>query len=122
ALEEAEEEKTLLPQVRAGDKVRLYDVKAEQHFTQPPARFNEASLVKELEEQGIGRPSTYAQIMSTIQDKGYVEKRENRFYPTELGMMVTKLLTQSFPLIMDVAFTAGMEENLDKIEEAKADW
>ncbi len=122
ALEEIEEEKTRLPEVNKGDSVKLKNVAAHQHFTEPPPRFNEASLVKELEERGIGRPSTYAQIMSTVQDKGYVEKRENRFHPTELGAMVTDLLKESFPAVMDIAFTAGMEANLDKIEEGEADW
>lgn len=122
ALEEIEEEKTRLPDVQVGDGVKLRKVEANQHFTEPPPRFNEASLVKELEEKGIGRPSTYAQILSTVQDKGYVEKRENRFYPTELGTLVTDLLKESFPRIMDVAFTASMESKLDKVEEGEADW
>ena len=86
----------------------------EQHFTQPPPRFTEASLVKELEEQGIGRPSTYAAILSVIQDKKYVEKLEGRFYPTELGNTMTDQLVKHFPHEMDVAFTAGMEEQLDR--------
>src|SRR5439155_13696539 len=74
-----------LPDVKEGETLQLLEIKPEQHFTQPPPRFSEASLVKELEEKGIGRPSTYAAILSTIQDRGYVEKRENRLYPTELG-------------------------------------
>ncbi len=94
----------------------------EQHFTQPPPRFTEASLVKELEEKGIGRPSTYAAILSTIQDKEYVEKKENRFYPTDLGKIVTELLLGAFPRVMDVQFTAKMEEDLDEVEEGKVDW
>src|SRR5260221_612039 len=87
---------------RKGPETRkLPDVKPEQHFTQPPPRFSEASLVKELEEQGIGRPSTYANIMSTIQDRGYVERKEARFYPTMLGTKVNDLLVESFPDILD---------------------
>ncbi|MEI6805963.1 MAG: type I DNA topoisomerase [Myxococcaceae bacterium] len=119
---EQEEEKTLLPVVEKGDLINFKKIDALQHFTQPPPRFTEASLVKELEDKGIGRPSTYASILSVIQDKEYTEKREGRFYPTELGMIVTDLLIGSFPKIMDIAFTAGMEESLDKIEEGEADW
>ncbi len=122
ALDEEKEERTLLPAVAEGDKITFKKVDALQHFTQAPPRFTEASLVKELEDKGIGRPSTYASILSTIQEKTYVEKKEGRFYPSELGMIVTDLLVQAFPLIMDVAFTAGMEENLDKIEEGTANW
>ncbi|MBN4077314.1 type I DNA topoisomerase [Sulfobacillus acidophilus] len=119
ALDEAKQEHVHLPDVEKGDEIELKKVNANQHFTQPPPKFNEASLVKELEEKGIGRPSTYASILSTIQDKGYVEKSENRFSPSELGLIVTDLLKESFPDIMDVAFTAEMEEKLDKIEEGK---
>src|SRR5205814_1175293 len=88
----------------------------------PPPRFTDASLIRELEEKGIGRPSTYASILSNIQDREYVEKRENRYYPSELGIVVTDLLKQAFPEIMDAAFTAGMEEQLDLVEEGKTDW
>ena len=119
---EQEEEKTLLPSVQKGELIRFKQIDALQHFTQPPPRFTEASLVKELEDKGIGRPSTYASILSVIQDKEYTEKKEGRFYPTELGLIVTDLLIGSFPQIMDIAFTAGMEENLDKIEEGDANW
>ncbi|MBI5525881.1 MAG: type I DNA topoisomerase [Deltaproteobacteria bacterium] len=111
-----------LPDLHEGARLKLMDVKPEQHFTQPPPRFTEGSLVKELEEKGIGRPSTYATILSTIVDKKYVEKKENRISPTELGFVVTDLLVKSFPKIMDVAFTAGMEERLDEIEEGKTPW
>src|SRR5262249_34479679 len=97
----------------------LRDASADQHFTQPPPRFSEASLVKELEEKGIGRPSTYAAILSTIQDRGYVEKKEGRFHPTLLGTRVNELLVHSFPDILNVDFTAQMEEDLDKIEEGE---
>lgn len=117
AKDEAESERVRLPDVKEGDEVLLKDVVAEQHFTQPPPRFSEASLVKELEEKGIGRPSTYSAIMSTIIDKGYCEKNQGRFLPTELGRVVTDLLIESFPDIMSVEFTASMEEKLDAIEE-----
>lgn len=120
--EESEEEKTRLPAMNEGDVIKLENVQALQHFTQPPPRFNEASLIKELEDKGVGRPSTYAAILSTIQDKDYAEKREGRLHPTELGLLVTDLLKESFPLIMDVAFTAGMEEKLDLIEEGEASY
>jgi DNA topoisomerase-1 len=122
AKDEAEIEKVRLPALKEGDKVRLSELKAEQHFTQPPPRFSEASLVKELEEKGIGRPSTYATIMTTIVDKGYTEKTQGRFSPTELGRIVTDLLSENFPNIMSVEFTANMEEKLDAIEEGSANW
>ena len=111
-----------LPPLEAGQALELIDLVSEQHFTQPPPRFTEASLVKELEEKGIGRPSTYAAILSTIQDKEYVEKKEGRFFPTDLGKIVTELLLGAFPRVMDVQFTARMEEELDEIEEGKIDW
>lgn len=122
AKDEAETETVRLPDLQAGDEVTLKDVLAEQHFTQPPPRFSEASLVKELEEKGIGRPSTYAAIMSTIVEKGYSEKNQGRFYPTELGRVVTDLLVENFPDIMSVAFTASMEEKLDAIEDGSENW
>ncbi len=112
----------LLPPLEAGMELRLLKLDPEQHFTQPRPRFNESSLIKELEERGIGRPSTYAAILSTIQDKGYVEKVERNFRPTELGTLVTDELVRAFPREMDVAFTAGMEEKLDEIEEGNAQW
>lgn len=120
--EAAESADRLLPEVSVGDVVTLEEVRPEQHFTQPPPRFSEASLVKELEERGIGRPSTYASIMSTIVDRGYVEKREARFFPTELGVLVNGLLVDSFPQIVSVDFTANMENDLDKVEEGEVDW
>jgi DNA topoisomerase-1 len=94
----------------------------EQHFTSPPPRFNEASLVKVLEERGVGRPSTYASIISTIQDREYVSKISGRFYPTEIGMVVCDLLVKNFPYIFDIAYTAKLEEELDDIEEGKEKW
>jgi DNA topoisomerase-1 len=111
-----------LPPLEAGQKLTLIEILPEQHFTQPPPRFTEASLVKELEEKGIGRPSTYAAILSTIQDKEYVEKKEGRFFPTDLGKIVTELLLSAFPTIMDVQFTAKMEGELDEVEDGNADW
>src|SRR5207249_5450047 len=117
-----EDESAALPEVTEGDVLKLLEVKPEQHFTQPPPRFSEATLVKELEEKGIGRPSTYAAILSTIQDRGYVEKKEGRLWPTELGVMVNGLLVKSFPDIVSTDFTAQMEEQLDQVEEGQADW
>jgi DNA topoisomerase-1 len=111
-----------LPDVREGEILKLLATRPEQHFTQPPPRFSEATLVKELEEKGIGRPSTYAAILSTIQDRGYAEKKEGRLHPTELGVMVNSLLVKSFPEIVSTDFTAQMEEQLDQVEEGQADW
>ncbi|MBN2707090.1 MAG: type I DNA topoisomerase [Deltaproteobacteria bacterium] len=113
---------TELPVLREGELLRRHEILPKQHFTQPPPRFTESTLVKELEEKGIGRPSTYASIMSTIQERGYVELIEKRFYPTALGELVTDLLTRSFPEILNVSFTAGMEADLDQIEEGGRDW
>jgi len=120
--EGGEEEEGILPSLAPGDIVELLDLLPKQHFTQPPARFTESTLVRELEEKGIGRPSTYASILSNIQDKRYVELIERRFHPTDLGFLVADLLTENFPTIMDVGFTAHMEENLDKIEAEKVSW
>ena len=94
----------------------------EQHFTEPPPRFTEATLVKELEADGVGRPSTYASILSTIQEREYVRKEGGKFTPTELGMVVTDLLLESFDDLFDVTYTARMEDELDEIEEGKLDW
>ncbi len=118
----AEEQDKLLPPMTEGQTITFVAVRPEQHFTQPPPRFTEASLVKELEEAGIGRPSTYASIMSTVQDRGYVEKREGRFFPTELGTLVNELLVAAFPDILNVDFTRDMEEGLDRVEEGSDDW
>jgi DNA topoisomerase-1 len=120
--EAAEQADKLLPPVEVGETIRLESIRPEQHFTQPPPRFSEASLVKELEEKGIGRPSTYASIMSTIVDRGYVEKKEARFFPTELGILVNGLLVESFPEIVSSDFTAKMEADLDHVEEGHEDW
>ncbi|MFC1676539.1 type I DNA topoisomerase [Planctomycetota bacterium] len=111
-----------LPAVEAEQVLAAIDVKAEQHFTKPPARYNEASLIKALEKEGIGRPSTYASIISTIQDRRYVEQIERKFFSTDMGEVVTDKLSEYFPKIMDVAFTRYMEEQLDKIEEQSVDW
>lgn len=111
-----------LPKAAAGQDLAIVDIQAQQHFTKPPARFTEASLVKALEKEGIGRPSTYASIISTIQERGYVEQKEKKLYSTDLGEVVTDKLEQYFPEIMDVAFTRYMEEQLDKIEENHIDW
>jgi DNA topoisomerase-1 len=123
--EEDEALKHKLPPLEADQKLRLESLKPEQHFTEPPPRFNEASLVKELEERGIGRPSTYAAIMSTIVDRGYVQKtagRGGKFFPTEIGFVVTELLVANLKDIFDFEFTARMEEELDEIEEGKIKW
>ncbi|MGD9763395.1 MAG: type I DNA topoisomerase [Candidatus Binatia bacterium] len=111
-----------LPPLAAGDVLALRDLVPEQHFTQPPPRFSQATLIKELEEKGIGRPSTYAAIMSTILNKEYVVEDQRRLRPTELGFLVTDLLVESFPDILNVEFTAGMETVLDEIEEGKQNW
>jgi DNA topoisomerase I len=110
---------TQLPPLAEGDVLALKKLDTDQHFTQPPPRFSEASLVKELEENGIGRPSTYASIMATIEAREYMEKREAKLYPTELGFLVTDLLVQHFQDIMNVEYTAAMEQELDEIEEGK---
>jgi DNA topoisomerase-1 len=109
----------LLPAVREGEILKLISLNPEQKFTQPPPRFSEASLVRELEENGIGRPSTYATIISTIQDREYVRLEKGKFFPTDLGILVTDLLVKNFPRILDATFTASMETQLDQIEEGK---
>ena len=120
--EEDEELKHKLPAVTAGEELKLRALKPEQHFTEPPPRYNEATLVKKLEADGVGRPSTYASILSTIQERQYATKEGGRFKPTELGMVVTDLLLESFADIFDVRYTARMEDELDEIEEGKLDW
>jgi DNA topoisomerase-1 len=122
--DEAEEEKKAptLPPLEKGDKLRLIELFPEQHFTQPPPRFTEATLVKMLEQWGIGRPSTYAPIISTVQERGYVTKEGGRFQPTELGMVVNDLLNKHFADIVDIEFTAQMEDELDKIARENKDW
>lgn len=113
------DEGNVLPDLSEGERLALRELVDAQHFTQPPPRFTESSLIKELEEQGIGRPSTYAAIVKTIRDRGYVRMEERKFHPTELGRIVTDLLEESFPKVMDVAFTARLEEELDQIEDGE---
>jgi DNA topoisomerase-1 len=120
--EDDEELKHRLPVVREGEELKFKAILPEQHFTEPPPRFNEATLVKELEADGVGRPSTYASILSTIQEREYVKKEGGKFVPTELGMVVTDLLLESFQNLFDVTYTARMEVELDEIEEGKMDW
>src|SRR5437763_11339887 len=120
--EEDEELKHKLPPLEAGQKLTLKSLNPEQHFTEPPPRYNEASLVKELEERGIGRPSTYSAILSTIQERQYVQKVGGKFSPTEIGLVVTDLLVENFRDIFDVQYTARLEEELDEIEEGKEGW
>jgi DNA topoisomerase-1 len=115
--EEEEEDRLHLPPLSEGEVLRILEIKPQQHFTKPPPRYTEATLIKELEAKGIGRPSTYAVILSTLQEKKYVEKKDGRLHPTELGMVVNDLLVASFPGIMDVGFTAEMEAKLDQVEE-----
>lgn len=120
---DAEEDDAIsLPVLEEGEELRPLEFLPKQHFTQPPPRFTEATLVKELEEKGIGRPSTYAIILSTIQERGYVKLESGRFKPTELGFLVSDLLVTHFSDIINVEFTASMEEMLDKIEEGEMDW
>ncbi|MEW6416921.1 MAG: type I DNA topoisomerase [Nitrospirota bacterium] len=111
-----------LPSLKEGEKLKLLNLQPKQHFTQPPPLFTEATLVKALEEKGIGRPSTYATILSTIQDRKYVQKTDGKFSPTELGIIVNDYLVERFPELIDVSFTAKMEDELDRIEEGKMKW
>jgi len=120
--DQAKEQDVLLPPVEKGDVLDLKELLPKQHFTQPPSRYTEASLVKELEKQGIGRPSTYASIISTIVDRQYVALENRKIKPSELGMLITDLLVENFPKILDVGFTANLEEQLDKIEEGELNW
>jgi len=111
-----------LPALKEKDVLNLLELIPQQHFTKPPPRFTEASLIKELEENGVGRPSTYAQIVFTIKQRKYVEAENRKLFPTELGKTVNQILTKNFPHIFEVKFTASMEEELDKIEEGKEKW
>lgn len=121
-VDSAEEKKTELPPLEKDMSVRPKEIIPNQHFTQPPARFTEASLIKALEENGIGRPSTYAATISTITSRGYVKRDGKTLYPTELGEVTTKLMQDYFPKIVNVKFTAQMEENLDKVEHGDLQW
>jgi DNA topoisomerase-1 len=120
--DEAEEDREQLPRVCAGEPLGLIEVVPEHHCTEPPARFTEAALVKEMEEKGIGRPSTYAAILSNIQERGYALREKGILQPTELGLVVNDLLVENFPELLDVQFTARMEDQLDRIEEGEANW
>jgi DNA topoisomerase-1 len=111
-----------LPQLSVGEELTVHKIEKEQKFTQPPARFSEASLVKTLEQKGIGRPSTYAQIISTLQDRDYVRTEKKQFIPTELGKVVNDLLVGHFSKLMDVGFTANMEDSLDRIADGELEW
>jgi DNA topoisomerase-1 len=120
--EAGEDDGRLLPPLEEQQRLALEALRPEQKFTQPPPRYNDATLVKALEEENIGRPSTYAPIISTILGRMYIERRENRFYPTELGTMINDLLVLHFPNILNVEFTAKMENGLDEVEEGKTEW
>ena len=120
--EDAEAVGSELPELEVGDRAGIGDIRSEQHFTQPPARYTEASLVKAMEEKGVGRPSTYAATISTIQDREYVIKKEKHLEPTPLGEIVTELMVERFRDIVDVDFTAHMESQLDAVEEGKRPW
>ncbi len=111
-----------LPELSEGDQANCVRIQKDQHFTQPPARYTEATLVKAMEEKGVGRPSTYAAIVSTIQDREYVNKSDKRLSPTPLGEVVTQLMVERFNDIIDVEFTAGMEQQLDQVEEGQRNW
>lgn len=115
-------EDDVLPEMAQGEKLQLLELDPTQHFTKPPARYSEASLVKEMEKRGIGRPSTYAAIISTIQDRGYVTLHNRRFYSEKMGDIVTERLGESFSNLMDYGFTAGMEEHLDDVAHGERDW
>jgi len=117
-----DDEEKNLPQVERGENLKLNKITPEQHFTEPPPRYTEATLVKALEEQGIGRPSTYAAIMTTIQDREYVEKLEGKFHPTTMGTTVNDLLVKNFSDLFNPTYTARMEANLDEIEDGKLNW
>ncbi|BDH61127.1 DNA topoisomerase 1 [Lysinibacillus sp. PLM2] len=120
--DQSEETTKLLPEMAVGDKVKSLEIEPKQHFTQPPPRYTEARLVKELEELGIGRPSTYAPTLDVIQKRGYVQLDAKRFVPTELGEIVHQFMIEFFPEIINIEFTAKMEEDLDKIEEGNTEW
>ncbi|MBN4079826.1 type I DNA topoisomerase, partial [bacterium AH-315-C08] len=119
---ETKDSDRILPALKKGEDLNLLEISPEQHFTQPPARFTEAMLVKELEDKGVGRPSTYASIISVIKDRDYIQNEERRLKPVELGFMINDLLVENFPDIMTTEFTAKMEEQLDEIENGKLEW
>lgn len=117
-----EEIEGILPALQKGEKINLKELSPIQHFTEPPSRYTDATLVKALEAAGIGRPSTYAPILSTIQERGYVEKIDKRYHPTEIGTVVNDILVEHFPEIVDIGFTSHVEEELDKVAEGKLHW
>lgn len=119
---EDEEEEKILPELSEGEALKLLELLTKQHFTEPPARYTDASLIKALEFHSIGRPSTYAPIISTITERNYVEKKEKKFFPTELGIAVCDYLVKNFPDIVDISFTAQMEEELDDIARGEEEW
>ncbi len=120
--DEDEDEESVLPEIHENDRLKLKSIEGNQHFTQPPARYSEASLIKALEETGVGRPSTYVSIVSTILQREYVKREKKQLVPTELGEAVVNLLKQQFPNIVNVKFTANMESDLDKIEAGEVDY
>ena len=111
-----------IPELEPGNQVDLREINANQHFTQPPPRYSEASLVKELEKAGIGRPSTYSSIISTLTARDYVRLEQRRFFPTELGETVEKVMVSRFPEIFNVEFTSEMESELDRVEDGELEW
>src|SRR5687768_18031269 len=116
------EDEQALPVLTTGERVPVREITPSQHFTEPPPRYSEASLVKELERKGIGRPSTYASIISTLVDRRYALLEQRRFFPTELGETVEKVMVKQFPDIFNVGFTSEMEEELDKVEDGTLKW
>jgi DNA topoisomerase-1 len=120
--ENTDEQEGLLPELKAGDKPKVVKTIPKQHFTQPPARYSDATLIKALEEQGIGRPSTYAPTLTTIQERDYVNKIDKKYHPTDIGFIVNDILVEHFPVIVDLQFTAKMEEELDEIAEGAKEW
>ncbi|HMO23496.1 MAG TPA: DNA topoisomerase, partial [Candidatus Melainabacteria bacterium] len=120
--QDEEAEAVNLPELKKGDELKMKEINPNQHFTQPPPRYNEASLVKTLEELGIGRPSTYSATVSTVIDRKYVERNKRVLFPTKLGKAVNQLLVEHFGDVVDVSFTADMESKLDQIEEDKVEW
>ena len=122
ALTGAEDKDKLLPTLKEGDKADIQSIKPEQHFTEPPARYSEASLIKKLESEGVGRPSTYAPTVATLSSRTYVTIEKKQIIPTEMAFTVTKILEDNFANIVDISFTANMEEKLDEVSEANVDW
>lgn len=119
---ETEEEENSIPELTIGQEVKKDNIEAKQSFTQPPARYTEASLVKALEEKGIGRPSTYSPTITTILERRYIQKEQKQLVPTDLGKIVNKLLVENFPDVINVEFTAKIEEDFDDVAEGKEQW